>query len=275
MKKTDKQAQEQVRQLLELNTPPDIEMAAKKALVTQLDQDIQTYAYCNPQPFWGKILAQASYLSLWIWVIQAGLLAVFFCLAFRGDKRLLATDILFLAPCLILILLWELSKTFSHNMWEMESACRYNLAQLFFFRLCILSGSDFLVLGGALAAFRMAGGLLWQFALNVLLPFFLSASLCLWALRRFGNRVNRAGLAGACMMLFVMWIPLQSELITVWATYGDTALPTSPSYLTWLPDAIYWFTLIALALFLISAFRLCTRQYFETNRKDRSIWNLE
>ena len=263
MKQSNKKSQEQVRQLLELNIPPDPETTEKKKLLIQLNQNIRDMDYCNPQSFPEKILTQVSYLSPWIWLIQAGFLAILFFFAYRGERGRVTSFTILLAPCLILILLCELIKTFSHNMWEMESACRYNLAQLFFYRLCILSGSDFLVLGGALAAFQMTGGLLWQFALNVLLPFFLSASLCLWFLRRFGNRVSRTALAGACMLLFVLWIPVLATPKLTILIYDDPAAMSVSDGFTWLPKAVLLATLLALTMFFINAFRLCTRQYFE------------
>ena len=275
MKQSNKKIQEQVRRLLQLNTPPDPEIMEKKRLLTHLNYDVRNMDYCNPQSFPEKILTQVSYLSPWSWLIQAGFLAILFFFAYRGERGRVTSFTILLAPCLILILLCELIKTFSHNMWEMESACRYNLTHLFFIRLCILSGSNFLVLCGALAAFQRTGGLLWQFALNVLLPFFLSASLCLWILRRFGNRVSRTALAGACMMLFVLWIPLLATPQISILIYDDVAATSVSDHFVWLPKAVLLATLISLAMFLINAFRLCTRQYFETNRKDYSTWNLE
>lgn len=266
MKKKEKLAQEQIRLLLQQNTPPDIAPMAEQRLTAKLNQDIQTMDYCDPQTLPEIILTHASHLSPWIWLVQTGFLIMLFIFAFMGDRKQVYVYMLFLAPGLILILLWELSKTFSHNMWELEASCRYNLAQLFFFRLCILSGTDFLVLGSALAAFRMAGGLLWQFALCVLLPFFLSASLCLWTLRHFGNRVNRSGLAAACMMMFVLWMPLLSEITIMDSFYDSSAVAASAAYLAWLPDVVLGATLIALVLFLVNAFRLCTKKYYETNR---------
>ena len=275
MKQSNKKIQEQVRRLLQLNTPPDPEIMEKKRLLTHLNYDVRNMDYCNPQSFPEKILTQVSYLSPWSWLIQAGFLAILFFFAYRGERGRVTSFTILLAPCLILILLCELIKTFSHNMWEMESACRYNLTHLFFIRLCILSGSNFLVLCGALAAFQRTGGLLWQFALNVLLPFFLSASLCLWILRRFGNRVSRTALAGACMMLFVLWIPLLATPQISILIYDDVAATSVSDHFVWLPKAVLLATLISLAMFLINAFRLCTKQYFETNRKDYSTWNLE
>lgn len=272
MKNSEKKEQEQIRELLRQNIPPNVEMEQRRTL-HQLNQDIGKMDYSNPQSFAEKILIQISYFSPWIWLIQTGLLAMSFyysCLE-RGDR--MAIFMLFLAPCLTLILLWELSRILGHNMWEMEAACRYNLPRLFFFRLCILSGADFLVLGSVLVLFCATGGLLWQFALNVLLPFFLMSSLCLWALRRFGSRVNIFALATINMVLFSLWTSglLNMPLLI----YGSDFHLTNKNNLDSLPGIVLWVTLFALVLFFINAYRLCSKQYYEINRKDHSIWNLE
>ena len=171
MKNSEKEAQEQVRQLLQQNTVPKVEMAQKRVLL-RLNQDVKKMDYSNPQSLAEKILIQVSYLSPWIWLVQACLLAMSFYYSYLDRSDYMGVFILFLAPCLTLILLWELGRILGRNMWEMEAACRYDLPQLFLFRLCILSGADFLVLGSVLTVFCRTGGLLWQFALSVLLPFF-------------------------------------------------------------------------------------------------------
>ena len=77
------------------------------------------------------------------------------------------------------------------------------------------------------------------------------------------------------MMLFVLWIPLLATPELTILIYGDPASISVSDGFTWLPKAVLLATLIALTMFLINALRLCTKQYFETNRKDYSIWNLE
>lgn len=280
MKKTDRHIQEQFTGLLRLNTPPDIDTAKKKELLIQLNYAVRKMDYQNPQFFTEQVLTQVTCISPWVWIFQAGILAMLFYCGYQSQHYYMTIYLLFLAPCLTMILLWEMSRILSHNMWEMEAACRYNLPRLFFFRLCILSGTDFLVLCGALLSFRMTGGLLWQFSFCVLLPFFLTASFCLWILGRMGGCVNIAGLTAVCLILFGIWSsliscpPLSADLFP--KAQADAAQmvaqKTNPGLL---PGVTLWATLAALALFLLSAFRLCTKQYYETNRKDDSIWSLE
>lgn len=77
------------------------------------------------------------------------------------------------------------------------------------------------------------------------------------------------------MLLFVLWIPLLATPEVNILIYDDLAAMSVSDRFLWLPRAVLLATFIALTMFLINAFRLCTRQYFEINRKDYSIWNLE
>lgn len=270
MKKTDKNMQIQISRLLQLNTPPDMEASGKKRMLMQLNHDIKGMDYQNPQSFPEKILNQVTYFSHWVWPIQIGILALLFYFDYRSQHSSMVMYMVCLAPSLVLILLWELGKMFSHNMWEMEAACRYNLPQLILMRLCILSGVDFLVLGGAGAVFCMTGGPLWQFAFCVLLPFFLAASLCFWILSRYGGHVNIVGLAAACALLFSVWTPLISgpPIIADSSIYGDHVPAGLQASLEMLPQIALWGTLAALTLFLVSAYRLCTKQYYESTERN-------
>lgn len=259
----------QINRLLQLNMPPDVETTNKKRMLIQLNHHIKGIDYQNPQSFPEKILNQVTYLSPWVWSVQIGILALLFYFDYHSQHSSMVMYMSCLAPSLVLILLWELGKMFSHNMWEMEAACRYNLPQLISMRLCILSGVDLLVLGGTGAVFYMAGGPLWQFALCVLLPFFLAASLCFWILSCYGSHVNIVGLAAACALLFSVWTPLISgpPIVVDSSIYGDHMPSELQAYLEVLPRIALWGTLAALALFLISAYRLCTKQYYESTER--------
>lgn len=259
----------QINELLQLNTPPDVETSDKKRILMQLNDDIKGMDYHNSQSVLEKMMNQVTYLSPWVWPVQVGILALMFYFDYRSQHSSMMMYMVCVAPSLVLILLWELGKMFSHNMWEMEAACRYNLPQLILMRLCILSGVDFLVLGGIGIAFCMAGGLLWQFAFCVLLPFFLAASLCLWALSYYGSRINIVGLGAACALLFSVWIPLISgpPIIADSSIYGEHIPAELQASLEVLPQVALWGTLAALVLFLVSAYRICTKQYYESTER--------
>ncbi|MDE7043880.1 MAG: hypothetical protein K2O97_02495, partial [Acetatifactor sp.] len=205
------------------------------------------------------------FISGWVWLSQAGMLFLIFYYIFQTELLLLNTLLSCLAPGLSLILVYEVSKSFRADIWEMEAACRYNLAQIFFFRLCILFGGDILVLTIALIAYRMVGGLLWQFCYYALLPFFLTGAVSLHVLRRIGNRCNSTVIAA---------VPLSVGILDFWVmppvekgfSFGGISLS----------KGIPIVTMLALFLLLYNTLKLCTKMhYLNENRKDHSAWNFE
>lgn len=245
--------------LLKQYTPPEINADIRRTQIAGLSRDIQDMDYFPRQSFAGQILTQMSFISGWVWFAQAGILFLLFFYVFKAHPVQVNMMMLCLAPGLSLILVYEMTKSFRINIWEMESACRYNLAQIFFFRLCILFGGDFLVLTGALIAYRMVNGLLWQFCLFALLPFFLSSAISLFALRRIGNRCNSAMTAA---------IPLLSGILAAWLIlFIDEEL--SHMGIT-LSKSTPIFTILAFALLLYNALRLCTCIHY-LNEKSLSM----
>lgn len=208
--------------------------------------------YMNHQSLAEKLSTQISYMSPWSFLLQAGLLVILFCLSFAHALKEATFCLMSLTPILTGILISELSKSFSHNMWEMEAACRYNLTKLFFLRICILSGTDFIVLAASLAAFRIAGGMLWQFACCTLLPFFLSSALCLWLLQHFGNQCRYPVLLSVCILT-----TLAAFMVILFLENVQIQLDTMRLDMIFL-----WASLGTMLLFLLCAFRLCTKKHF-------------
>ena len=241
----------ELENVLKHYTIPVINPGIRKHQITKLSADIQDMDYLPPQSFTGQLLTQLSFISGWIWLAQAGMLFLLFLCFFRADPFQVNMMMFCLASALSLILPCEMSKSFRAGAWEMETSCRYNLAQIFLFRLCILFGGDFLVLTAALVAYRMADGPFWQFCLFTLLPFFLSSAISLCALRRIGNRCNSAAITA---------IPLFSVNLAAW-TPPLMERGLSPRGLS-LAEATPAITLLALALLLYHAGRLCTRAHY-------------
>lgn len=248
-KKTAKD--QELANILKQYTLPEIHPGIRRHQIAQLSADIRDMDYLPPQSFTGQLMTQLSFISGWIWLAQAGILFLLFLCFFRADPFQVNMMMFCLASALSLILTCEMSKSFRAGAWEMEAACRYNLAQIFLFRLCILLGGDFLVLTAALVTYRMADGSLWQFCLFTLLPFFLSSATSLWVLRRIGNRCNSAAIAAISLFLvnLTAWVtPLMEK--------GLSHLGLS------LAEAIPVITLLALALLFYHAGRLCTKVHY-------------
>lgn len=231
--------------LLQRNQAPTPDEERKQLQLYQLFEALRETDYLGQQSFAEKILSQASFLSPAIWIAQTGCLALLFYFVFLDNEDALYACLLLLSSVSSLSLLYELCKSYNFKMWELEAGCRYNLPQLFFFRLCILSGGDFLVFGGALCGFRMTAGPLWNFCLCALLPFFLSSSLCLILLRRFGNKCALIPLSGIPVFMVLLCAFLVSPM-SLWIQNG---LPVE--------RIVFFATLGAFLLFLYSAARLC------------------
>lgn len=250
--------------LLKQHTPPKVDQKIRTLHIAQFSEDIKKMDYLPRDPFPSQILTHMSYISCWVWLSQAGILLLIYYYAFQSNRLTVSMLLYCLGPGLSLILVYELSKSFRAKTWEMESACRYNLAQIFFFRLCILFGADFLVLGGALIGYRMTDGPLWQFCLYTLLPFFLTSALSLYALRRIGSRCSSALLSA---------VPLTAgflDYLLIFSLSKESFLGIPVP----LDNSVPFATLLALALLLYNALRLCTEvHYLNENRKDQKLWN--
>ncbi len=253
--------------LFQQNIAPDINPKVRDEQIRKLSHEVRNMEYLPRQSFAEQILTQMSFISGWVWLAQACFLLFMF--AVSQNQRWFPTygqiALFCLTPALSLILTCEMSKSFSVDMWEMEAACRYNLAQILFLRLCILCGCDLFLLTGALMAYRSTGGALWQFCLYALLPFFLTAALSLYLLRRMGNRCSFMTMAaisltvGIFLPLFLQCVPYVYRI---------------PSHR--FCSIIFTATFLALLLFFYNALRLCAQQsYVYDNRKDQNAWNLE
>lgn len=257
--------EKELEDLLQQYAPPKINDDIRRTQIARLSRDIQDMDYFPPQSFTVQILTQLSFISGWIWFAQAGILFLLFFCVFRAHPFQIDMMLFCLSPGLSLILVYEMTKSFRMNIWEMESACRYNLVQIFFFRLCILFGGDFLVLTGALIAYRMADGLLWRFCLFALLPFFLCSAISLYVLRCIGNRCNVTVTAATPLLTGVF---VTRAVIPI-SEYMDCRNIS-------LTKGIPLITILAFAALLYNALRLCAgAHHLCQNRKEHKAWNYE
>lgn len=241
---------DELKPILQKHAVPDIRPELRSAQIKQLAYDARKMDILSRRSLLKHILLQASYLSRWIWPVQTVFLLLLFYYGFQRSQTLVFSCILLLPPCLTLILLYELSKSFSNGMWELEAPCRYSLWQLLAMRICFLSGTDAIIILAALVSFRMAGGSLWQFALCVPLPFFLTSAICLLIMQKNAHRVSQYLLFSASLTLTVVFVPLIHKcnefMLTHLAGLYERIIALS--------------TLGSLLLFLYSAMRLCRRQ---------------
>ena len=260
MRKREREMWKDVGKILMQNIPPDTEREErKKETLARLGRDVRNMDYRDVPSFPKLVLTQLSYFSHRMWLVQVCVPVFLFLLDYQSGYLHKAAYTICLVPGLALPFFRELYRVYSHNMWEMEAACRYNLPRLLLFRLCILSGVDLIVLSCSLAVFCRRGGVLWEYALYVLLPFFLTAAFCLLILRHFGNGGEAVGLTAACLM------PL--GMISL------TRFPLPETVSEWIQGAVLAATLASLLLLLRNAYRLCSTQYYEIYREEPVSWN--
>lgn len=255
MKKNKEQtAMENLSTILHKNTVPPIQEDLRKQHLQQLCREADSMDICGQQSFVEQILTQVNYLSRPIWLIQAGFLGMLFYCTWRKEIYSVQALLMLLAPCLTLILLYEISKSFGKDMWELEASCRYNLQHIFAIRLCALSGIDLITLTASLIAFRISGGVLWEFALYLLLPFFLMSSICLQILRKAGNRCSFFSLSAVALLGSYAFIPLKAFISTCQITFLQTAFQ----------KCVCIATLAALFCFIYSMAALCMNKQSES-----------
>lgn len=246
----NKRLANELKSVLQKNVIPPIQYDLRSAQIQELSRSAQKMDILSRHSLLEHILLQASYLSRWIWFVQTMLLLMLYYYSFQGNQLLVFSGMLLLTPCLTLILLYEISKSASCGMWEMEAPCRYSHWQLLAMRLCFLSGIDAVVLLGALISFRMTGGALWQFALYVLIPFLLTSALCLHIMQICAHRISQYLLSALALALSGLIIPLLHKCSDFMQIH----------HMELFKEIIGFSTLGVLLLFIRCAVRLCRRQ---------------
>ena len=97
------------------------------------------------------LIGQIQYISSTVWIAQIILIGIFSILLLNSKPNLLPNITLMpvisaCGPIIALIGVPELSKSFTHNMWELEESCRFNLYKLTSMRLMIVGMVDIIVM---------------------------------------------------------------------------------------------------------------------------------
>ncbi len=247
-----------ISEQLQQNAPPDIDPEIRAQAIQSLTAEAVHMDMLPRQSVLEQLLTQASYLSPWMWLMQFLLAGALLFLPVSDNMReIVLPCCLLLSPEMTILLICQLARSFSHNMWEMESSCRYSLPRILAMRLCLMSGTDLLVLASVLVLFCRMDYPLWSFALMVMLPFFLSSALCMGLLGHYAHM--QGGLAArldytlyaAAMVFHVLLTPLLNKII-LWA---ERLLAKG------LRKAIALATLLALFLFIAAAVKHFRKEY--------------
>ncbi|SCJ37841.1 Uncharacterised protein [uncultured Eubacterium sp.] len=179
------------------------------------------------KPLSQRVREQAAYISPVTWTLQAVVLLVTLSRLSASNGSQFFTMLSIMAPLLGIIGGCELIRSYDHNMWELEMACRHNLRSIFAVKLLILGLADFLVLAAVIYGTGLNNTKFALTAVMILVPFNLSNSLYLWLIVKLRHRCTNYVLAGAgiFLSLIMLWINgalNQSLLISVFSQYMVT-----------------------------------------------------
>lgn len=181
-------------------------------------------------PFKDVLIGQIKYISPYTWIVQAAILLIVSCfllLSTNGinERQTIITILSVAAPIIALVGIPELAKSFSYNMWELESTSKFNLQKLVVIRLMIIGLIDL----STITIIVMATCTFYEISfvnvmLYILVPFSLSNSIYLFLLRKFqGKTVVFSclivgliiAIALGFLSMFNMWYALTSTFIWI------------------------------------------------------------
>lgn len=147
-------------------------------------------------PFRELFVGQIKYISPYIWIVQALLLLlILFSLSLStngiDDRQTIITILSVSAPIIALVAIPELAKSFSYNMWEIESTSKFNLQKLIAIRLIIVGVIDLSIITILIVTTSTFYEISFvNVVLYLLVPFNFANSIYLFLLRKFhGKRV--------------------------------------------------------------------------------------
>lgn len=181
-------------------------------------------------PFRELFVGQIKYISPYLWIVQTILLfIVLFVLSLSAngvnEQYAIITILSVTAPIIALVAIPELAKSFSYNMWEIESTSKFNLQKLIAIRLLIIGIVDITIITILIITTKVFYDIsLVSSLLYFLVPFNLANSVYLFLLRKSHEKVGviRCLIAGliivvalASLSIFNAWYVLASTFIWV------------------------------------------------------------
>lgn len=179
-------------------------------------------------PFRELFVGQIKYISPYIWIVQAALLLIVSCsLIFStngiDERQTIITILSVSAPIIALVAIPELAKSFTNNMWELESTSKFNLQKLIVIRLMIIGVMDLstitIIVITTCTLYEMS---FVNVILYILVPFCLTNSIYLFILRNFQGKTVVFG----CLIvgLIIAIVLCYLSMFNVWYALTSTFL---------------------------------------------------
>lgn len=178
----EKQWEQEIKEILKKNQGPEIQEKRRRGTIEFVTEQMKKQTLMTKKSYFTRILEEAAFISPMTWAMQA-ILFVFF-----ASRKIVNLDVLsILAPLVGIIGITEILKSYSHNVWEVETVCRYDLRQLMGMKMLIIGITDFLILISMIAIVGETGETLVRSLFFILVPFHLSNGIYL-AIMKVMNR---------------------------------------------------------------------------------------
>lgn len=205
MKRKEKQLQEALKRFYEAPPPKE-----KGRFLEFLSQELP-----SPGPGRGSFLrVQAGYIGKWNWGISLAVLLAGIWAADSGSRELFQL-IAAAVPFLALALAAETGRSARYGMEELELAARFSLKAVVAARMGILGIGNLMLLGILIPVWGdLEGNGLWQTGCALFIPYFLTAFLQLWVVRKFRGSENMYACFGITVL--VSGLTTLQEQMAVW-----------------------------------------------------------
>lgn len=197
---------------------------------------------------WTLLLSQAAYIRKWVWAVSFLMFGSAVLLAQYAERECIWM-LSAVMPFGALLLILEFSKSTAYGMAELEMTSRFSLRTVLLARMSILGATQLL---GLIPVAMVVGVQLFKSGVYIFVPYLLTATLGLAAVRRLPGRENMfvCGSISACVCVLC---------------------PISRMYMSWLYGAegfVWW----GLATILLAA--VLVKEYGKTmNHLEELAWN--
>lgn len=251
----------EVKEILEKYRVPKIPVHSIDDTVRLAKKKLNQQNVSVKIPFRNQLIGQIKYISPYVWTFQGILLIIissFLLLAHDNPNAMHALSVILStsAPIIALVAIPELAKSFYHNVWEMETACRFSFQKLMTIRLIIMGGIDLIVITFIIIITNsMYDTGLINIILYIIVPFNLANSVYLFILSKLRGKTAIFGCltTGAFITIGIAMLSVNSQF------YLSTSM-------------FVWMIMLILSTFImIYEFFIMVKSY---QKGEKLIWNL-
>lgn len=205
-------------------------------------------------------VGQVKYISPYIWIVQAAFLfivsgSLLLSTNTINERQTIITILSVAAPMIALVAMPELAKSFSYNMWELESTSKFSLQKLIVIRLIIIGMMDlFIITIMVIITCTFYEMSFVNVILYILVPFSLANSIYLFILRKFRGKTGAFSclIAGLFIAIGLGYLSMFNEWYVLTSTY------------IWI--ILFIFSLSTLAVEIVKLLK-------STQRGEELLWN--